>query len=195
MLSANRVAISLARSKRSGSTSRAGTASTGVMLAASVSGLGTAIRSLVLRARGRVVRPWLRIRPTRRLRSGRLGQRLGARDDLEDLLRDLRLARTVHAQRERVDELARILGGVPHRGHPRALLGGGGLEERPIYLRLDVDREQPLHDLLGLGLEDEVATERVRRALLLVRLEDLGRDGKHVLLGHPLGERRDVRVV
>ena len=60
-----------------------------------------------------------------------------------------------------VDQLAGVLRRVSHRGHPGALLGRGRLEQRPVELRLEVDREQPLEDLLGLRLEDEVAAQRV----------------------------------
>src|SRR5437870_5613867 len=77
-----------------------------------------------------------------------LRERVGARDDFQDLLRDLGLARPVHREGQRVDQLARVLRGVPHRRHTRALLGRGRLEQGPVQLRLDVNREQPDEDLL-----------------------------------------------
>src|SRR5262245_40141997 len=55
--------------------------------------------------------------------SGRESVRAG--DDLEDLLRDLRLSGPVHCKSQVVDQLAGILGRVPHRRHLRAVLGGG----------------------------------------------------------------------
>src|SRR6187402_3154041 len=182
MLSRKRAAIALARAKRSGSRSRSTTAgSTGVMVAAGISGTGTAIAlSYFYAARPELLEPDNRsivcaLRPRRRSRRASgvlapgsprrgfpgcvLGQRLRAADHFQDLLRDLGLAGAVHLQREAVDQLARVLRRVPHRGHPRSLLRRGRLEQCAIDLRLDVHRQQPLHDLLGLGLEDEVAPE------------------------------------
>ena len=46
-------------------------------------------------------------------------ERVRAGDDLEDLLRDLRLARAVHRERETVDQLAGVLRRVAHRRHLR----------------------------------------------------------------------------
>src|SRR5438128_2169651 len=89
-------------------------------------------------------------------------------DDLEDLLRDLRLPRAVHLERQRVDELAGALRRASHRRHARALLGGRRLEQRAVELRLEVDREQAGEDLLRLGLVDEVAPKRTLLALLLL---------------------------
>src|ERR671937_2566641 len=87
-------------------------------------------------------------------------ERVRAGDHLEDLLGDLRLAGAVHRQRQRVDQLARALRGAPHRGHPRPLLRGRGLEERAVELRLEVYGQEAGQDLLRLGLVDEVAPER-----------------------------------
>ena len=88
-----------------------------------------------------------------------------------------------------------VLRGVPHRGHPRPLLRGGRLEQRAVQLGLDVDRQQPLEDLLRLGLVDEVAEERLPPLGLLARLEHLLGDRQHVLLDDLLDERRDEVVV
>src|SRR6476659_1976069 len=180
MLSSRRSEMAPARSKRSGS----GGESTAAMVAGLWCEVGVVIpRATPFYARGAG------------FVSARLRQRFRAGDDLEDLLRDLRLARAVHAQRQRVDDLAGVLRCVPHRRHARALLRRRGLEQRAVDLRLDVDREQPLEDLLRLRLEDEVAAERVVRALLVLRRQHLCRDRKEILLRHPLRERGDVRVV
>src|SRR5215218_8551017 len=97
----------------------------------------------------------------------RLGQRLRARDDFHDLLRDLRLALAVHLQGEVLDEVGRVLGRVAHRGHPRAVLGRRGLQQRPVDRDLDVGGHEALEDVLRAGL---VLHERVRavRAVLVV---------------------------
>src|SRR5262245_35584095 len=54
-----------------------------------------------------------------------LFERRRSRDDLDQFLRDARLARPVVGERQLVDHLARVLRGGVHRGHPRAHLGGG----------------------------------------------------------------------
>src|SRR5450755_4114581 len=75
-----------------------------------------------------------------------------AGDDFHDLLRDLRLAGSVHLQRQILDQRAGVLGRVAHRGHPRTMLGRGRLEQRPVDRDLDVVGHQALEDLLRLGL-------------------------------------------
>src|SRR6266542_2566993 len=84
----------------------------------------------------------------------------GARDHLENLLRDLRLPRAVHREREAVDQLAGRLRGVAHRRHPCALLGRGRLEQRAVDLGLQVDGQEALEDLLGLGSKMKSPTSR-----------------------------------
>src|SRR4051794_9020659 len=84
----------------------------------------------------------------------RLAERLGAGDDLQDLLRDLRLAHPVHFQGQLADHLLGVLGGVAHRRHPRPQLRSGGLEQRPVNRDRHVLRNQPRQQLLGVGLVD-----------------------------------------
>src|SRR5262249_21055508 len=50
-------------------------------------------------------------------------QRLGAGDDLDQLLGDVGLALAVVADRQLVDHVAGVAGGAVHRAHARALLG------------------------------------------------------------------------
>src|SRR5436309_3582642 len=83
-----------------------------------------------------------------------LAEPLGTRDDFHDLLRDLRLALPVGLEREVVDQLGGVLGGVAHGGHTRAVLRCSRLEQRPVDRYLDVVRSQALEDLLGVGLVD-----------------------------------------
>src|SRR3954469_25353147 len=87
-----------------------------------------------------------------KIREVGLGQRLGATDDFHDLLRDLRLAGAVHLQREVVDDDRRVLGGVAHRGHAGAVLGGGALQQRAVDRDLDVVGDEALEDRGGIGL-------------------------------------------
>src|SRR5205807_7660294 len=74
-------------------------------------------------------------------------QRLGPRDDLDQLLRDHGLARAVVVEGEPVDHLAGIAGGVVHRGHARALLARRVLEKCRKYLHRQVLGQQFVEDL------------------------------------------------
>src|SRR5262249_11509914 len=58
--------------------------------------------------------------PSPRLLYDSISQRLGAGDDLDQLLGDHGLARAVHAQGQLVDHLAGIAGGAVHGAHARA---------------------------------------------------------------------------
>jgi hypothetical protein len=110
--------------------------------------------------------------------------------DLEDLLRDLGLTGPVHLEREPVDQLAGVLRRVAHRGHPRALLGGSRLEQRPEELGLEVHRDEPREDLLRLRLVDEVAAQRgVGGLVALLALQQLLGHREHLLHGDALHER------
>src|SRR3954471_2970565 len=133
-------------------------------------------------------------------------------NDFHDLLGDLGLALAVHLQRQVLDQLAGVLGRVAHRGHARAVLGGGGLEQRAVDRDLDVGRHEPLEDLLGVGLVlDERARPGALVALVLVALGGAAVEAgvltvrvledrrvlerQQRLLGHLLRQRRDVAVV
>ena len=61
--------------------------------------------------------------------------------------------------------LAGVVGGAAHRGHARAELRRGRLQQRPVDRDLDVVGHEPLEDLLGLGL---VLDERVLAGLVAV---------------------------
>ena len=63
-------------------------------------------------------------------------------------------------ERQRVDQLARVLRRVAHGRHARALLGSGGFEQRAVELGLEVERQQSREDLLRLRLVDDVAEQR-----------------------------------
>ena len=96
-----------------------------------------------------------------------------------------------------LDQLARVVGRVAHRGHARAVLGRRRLEQRPEHRDLDVVGDQPVQDLLRVGL---VLDQRVvARAPLRPRPRPprivgvLEREQR--LAAHLLGERRDVAVV
>src|SRR5215207_5824267 len=131
-----------------------------------------------------------------------LREALCAGDDFHDLLRDVRLALAVHLQRVRVDQLAGVLGRVAHRGHARAVLGRGRLEQGAEDRDLDVDRHEPLQDLLRLGLVVDQRAVALTFPRLLLRLvvrlllEDRRLlERQQSLAGDALLERRDVVVI
>src|SRR5205823_3703253 len=125
-----------------------------------------------------------------------LSEGVRAGHDLEDLLGDLGLAGAVQVERQAVDQLDRVLGGIPHRGHAGAVLGRGRLEQRAVDLGLEIDGQEPLEDLLRLGLVDEVSHQRsLMLLLILFAAEHLLRDRQHLLFRDALDERRDVVVV
>src|SRR5688572_20850799 len=74
-------------------------------------------------------------------------ERFCAGDDLDQFLRDHRLALAVVLQCEPVDHFARVAGRRIHRGHARALLGRGVLEQRAENLHGYVARQQLGEDL------------------------------------------------
>ena len=63
------------------------------------------------------------------------------------------LAGPVVVERQAVDHVAGVAGGVVHRGHARALLAGRVLEQRGEDLHRDVARQQLGQDRLLVGLE------------------------------------------
>lgn len=67
-------------------------------------------------------------------------------DDLNELARNHGLARAVEDQRQAVDHVRRVVGGVLHGRHARALLAGRRLEHRVV----DVGRKRVLLQLWGL---------------------------------------------
>src|SRR3989304_4279495 len=75
-------------------------------------------------------------------------ERLGAADDLHQLLGDRGLAGAVHLQREPGDHIHGVVGRRIHRRHPGAVLSRHRLEEDPEDLRLHVLGEEDLPDLL-----------------------------------------------
>src|SRR5262245_8201502 len=56
-------------------------------------------------------------------------ERLGARDDFDEFLGDLRLALAIVAERQPVDHVAGIARGIVHGAHPCALLRCSVLQE------------------------------------------------------------------
>src|SRR5262245_8960048 len=111
--------------------------------------------------------PWL---SRRHMGLPRRSHRLGAGDDLDQLLGDHRLAGAVVGQRLFADHLAGIAGGVVHRAHLRAVERGGVLEQRAEDLHRDVARQQLGQDFLLLRLV------LVAGAIAGLTLEDRGSD-------------------
>merc|ERR1719487_1480055 len=130
-----------------------------------------------------------------------LTRRVSSRDDLHELLRDLRLAGAVHLLLQAALELLGVVRRGLHRRHARRELRGHGLLQRPEELAVQVERQDRVQELRGLLLEDHVRHEvlglRHRYRLLLDRdvailrrqLEDL------VLLHlHARWQQRDQRT-
>src|SRR3954469_17037359 len=84
---------------------------------------------------------------------GTKSQRLGAGNDLDQFLRDHRLARTVVGQRLLADHFTGVAGGIIHRTHLRAVERGGILQQRTKHLDAEVTRQELGQDLFFLGLE------------------------------------------
>src|SRR4051794_1978706 len=85
--------------------------------------------------------------PCRSPRPGR-GGRVGAADDLADLLGDLGRAGGVGLARQLADQLLGVVGRRLHRATPCRRLGGGGLEQRGEDPALDVAGEQRVENRL-----------------------------------------------
>src|SRR5215831_20555150 len=75
-------------------------------------------------------------------------KRLGARNDLDQLLGDGGLACAVVVESEAIDHFAGVAGCVVHRGHPCTLFAGGVLEQRREDLNREVFWQQFGEDLL-----------------------------------------------
>src|SRR5665213_136564 len=100
-------------------------------------------------------------------------ERLGARNDLDQFLGNLRLAAAVVEQRVAIDHVAGVARCVVHGAHFGALLRGHVFEERPQNLDRQVARQQIGKDrfLVGLILIDGAITGHLWR-----RAADLRRD-------------------
>src|SRR3954447_10546985 len=122
-------------------------------------------------------------------------ERIGAADDLADLLGDLGLAGLVGLPREVLGQLLGVVGGRPHRPAPGRGLRGGRLEHRRVDPGGDVLRQQCVEQRLGRRLElvrgrDAGLAGAAGRAVLPLVVELL--DLLDLQRGHPLGDR-DLR--
>src|SRR5713101_2913608 len=117
-------------------------------------------------------------------KEGGASQRLGAGDDLDQLFGDHRLARAVVAHGLPFDHVAGVAGGIVHRRHARALLGGRVLQQRPEHLHGDVERQELGQDVFLVGF---VFVDRAAGVASLLR-------GKYrrddLLRGRNLGDDR-----
>src|SRR5579871_2267085 len=100
-------------------------------------------------------------------RLSRGGERLSRAGDLGDLRRNRGLPCLVVAQRERLDNLQRIVRRILHSDQTSAPLARGRLEQFLVELHLDVTRQQGLEDLLWIRFDDEL----LRSAVPLERLQ------------------------
>src|SRR5260221_12539398 len=92
-------------------------------------------------------------------------ERLGARDDLDQFLRDHRLAHAVVGDGLLADHVARVAGGVVHRAHARALFGGGVFQQRAEDLGRDIAGQKFRENVFFLGL---IFVNRATAAFLVV---------------------------
>src|SRR5829696_1708603 len=90
---------------------------------------------------------------------------LGAARDLDHLASDVGLSDLVVRERQVLDELLRVLGGVLHRDHPGALLARLGLEHRLEQARRDVAGEKRSEEGGGVRLEEELVARNALRVL------------------------------
>src|SRR5690606_24750979 len=117
-------------------------------------------------------------------------ERLGARNDLDQFLGNVRLALTVVGDCQPVDHLARIAGRIVHRRHLGAHLAGAVLEQRLEDLHRDVARNEIGKDLARLRL---IFVHRATVAGCLIARGSRGRND--LLRGRNLGDDRlELRV-
>src|SRR5688500_40862 len=103
-----------------------------------------------------------------------VSQRLGAGDDFDQFLGDVRLTRAVVGDGQAIDHVAGIAGRAVHRRHTGALFAGRILQQRAIDLHADIARQQLLQD-------------RILFRLVLIA----GIAGVHVLVGRARYRERD----
>src|ERR1700686_3293832 len=114
-------------------------------------------------------------------------QRLGAADDVHQLRGDRGLARAIHFQRQPIDHIGGVVGRTVHRGHPRALLAGLGLQQRVKDRILEVAAQYYRHQFGAAGLDQVVGG---RSNLVCRFLGFLFAHRQELLVDWPLRERR-----
>src|ERR1700760_859793 len=82
----------------------------------------------------------------------RASERLGAGDDLDQLLGDLGLTGSVVDLGLLADHFARVAGGIVHRAHLGAVERRVVFQKRPEHLHRDVARQQAGKDFVLFGL-------------------------------------------
>src|SRR5271166_5714000 len=110
--------------------------------------------------------------------------RLGAGDDLDQLLGDHGLARAVVDQRLLADHLAGVAGGVVHRRHLRAVERGVVLEQSAENLHREIARQEAGQDLILFRL---IFVGCGRAAIAGTLLDD---QRNELLRGRHLGDHR-----
>src|SRR5216683_7197315 len=88
-------------------------------------------------------------------------QGFGAADDIHQLPRDSRLARTVHFERQPRDHVRCIVGCTVHRGHARPKLARFGLEQRMEHRVLDVAAQHHGDEFRGARLDEVIGLNEV----------------------------------
>src|SRR5215468_3527793 len=96
---------------------------------------------------------WVAVISTSLAPCDRLGQRVGAPDDLADFLGDLRLAGLVGLAAELLEQIVGVVGGRLHGAPPRRDFGGGALQQRMVDPVLHVPGEKSIQNGLRRRLE------------------------------------------
>src|SRR4051794_38549850 len=113
----------------------------------------------------------------------RASDRLGAGDDLDQLLGDLCLTGSVVDLGLLADHFAGVAGGVVHRAHLRAIERGVVFQQRAEDLHRNIARQQAGEEFVLLGLVVVGRRRRVRRFFFHGQRNDL-------LRGRDLGDHR-----
>src|SRR5579871_3877214 len=113
-------------------------------------------------------------------------ERLGAGDDLNQLLGDLGLASAIIAQVQGLDHIAGVARGVVHGRHLSSGEASLGFKQRRKDLGAEIARQKRLEDLIFGGLVDVMGALKINRGRIgrgfgRDKLECGWRLGQHVL--------------
>src|SRR5215472_9449646 len=93
--------------------------------------------------------------------------------NFDNFFRDLRLARAVHRERQRLDHVTGIVSRRLHRGHARGMLGRNRFQQRVKNLTADVLRQQRSEQLLRWLLVDVIDSGRSELGSMVIDLSSV----------------------